>query len=149
MLAPTPTPAMIAGTGAQPCLTLSTATIAAQTPDTAPTDRSISPSSRTSTTPTEISATAVICSDRLTMLVELRKRLSCDWKITQTIASRTSTRSDPRSPVRIRLRKSRPEVGSDSFCAAAVVSGSAGGGVGAAVVLTGSPFLPSSGRCWP
>jgi hypothetical protein len=41
-------------------LTESTAITAAHTPLTAPTDRSISPSSRTSTTPTEIRPMAVI-----------------------------------------------------------------------------------------
>ena len=59
--APTPRPARIPRIGAQPCWTLSTAITPAARPLTAPTERSISPSSRTSTTPIEIVAVAAIC----------------------------------------------------------------------------------------
>ena len=75
---PANTPAAIARYGAQPCLTLSTAMIAAHRPLTAPTERSISPSSSTSTTPIEISPTAVIWSTRLVRLTAVRKRVSCE-----------------------------------------------------------------------
>jgi hypothetical protein len=133
-------------TGDQPCLTLSTAAIEAHRPETAPTDRSISPSSRTSTTPTEIRPTAVIWSERLTMLTADRKRLSWAWKMIQTIASRIRTLSDPRSPIRMRSRISRPECGSCSFRAAATALGSSAVSVvGAWVVLM--PELLARGRC--
>ena len=71
---PAATPAAIARYGDQPCFTLSTAMIAAHRPLTAPTERSISPSSSTSTMPIETSPTAVIWSTRLDRLTELMKR---------------------------------------------------------------------------
>ena len=74
---PANTPAAIARYGDQPCFTFSTAMIAAHRPLTAPTDRSISPSSSTSTMPIETSPTAVVWSTRFDRLTELRKRGSC------------------------------------------------------------------------
>src|SRR4051812_44429807 len=62
--APVRSPARMASSGLQPCFTLSTAITPAASPLTAPTDRSISPSSRTSTTPTEIVPIAAIWSAR-------------------------------------------------------------------------------------
>jgi hypothetical protein len=55
MPAPATTPTAIVGTGAHPCLTLSTVITPAAKPLTEPTDRSISPSSSTSTAPIETS----------------------------------------------------------------------------------------------
>jgi hypothetical protein len=75
---PAATPAAIARYGDHPFFTFSTATIAAHRPLTAPTERSISPSSSTSTTPIDTRPTAVICSTRLERLTELRKRGS--WR---------------------------------------------------------------------
>ena len=57
---PTRSPRTIASAGSRPSLTEVTAITAAARPETAPTDRSISPSSRTKTTPIEIVATAAI-----------------------------------------------------------------------------------------
>ena len=73
MTMPAMMPTAMAGIGAHPCLTLSTATIAAHRPLTAPIDRSISPSSNTNTTPTEIRPTAVICRNRFVRLIAVRK----------------------------------------------------------------------------
>ena len=56
----------------RPIFTLSTAITPAQRPLTMPTVRSISPSSRTNTTPTAIVPTAAICSARLTRLNGLK-----------------------------------------------------------------------------
>ena len=106
---PIATPATIAAAiavyGDQPCLTLSTAMIDAQRPLTAPTERSISPSSRTSTMPTEIRPTAVIWRARLVRFVAVRKRLSWTWKMIQIAARAMTTRASARSPVTKRLRK--------------------------------------------
>jgi hypothetical protein len=68
-------------TGAlMPWRTLSTAITAAAKPLTAPTERSISPSSSTSTTPIEIVPTAAICSVRFVRLAAERKRSFIAWK---------------------------------------------------------------------
>ena len=95
---PTPSPAKIPISGAQPCSTLSTAMTPAARPLTAPTERSISPSKRTSTTPIEIVAVAAICRVRLERLTALRKRSLAIWKIVQMTAIPSSTRTDARSP---------------------------------------------------
>ena len=104
MVAPATTPAPMARYGFQPCLTLSTAMMAAHRPLTAPTDRSISPSSSTYTMPTLIRPTAVIWSIRFVRLVADRKRLSWDWKMAQITTSPSSTRSEARSPWTTRRR---------------------------------------------
>ena len=91
-------PTSSAGTAGQPDFTDSDATIAALRPLTAPTDRSISPSSSTSTTPTEIVPTATLCSARLVRLIGVRKRSCAIAKMIQMIASVISTRSEPASP---------------------------------------------------
>ena len=57
----------------QSCLTFSTAMMDAARPPTTPTERSISPSSSTSTTPVATMPTAVIWSMRLVRLPEVRK----------------------------------------------------------------------------
>ena len=75
-----------------------TAITAAASPLTAPTERSISPSSSTSTTPIEIVATAAIWSVRLERLTALRKRSLAIWKMVQITAMPTSTRTSPSSP---------------------------------------------------
>jgi hypothetical protein len=67
-------PATIASSGLQPFFTVSTAITPAASPLTAPTERSISPSSRTSTTPTEIVPTAAIWRVRLVRFTADRKR---------------------------------------------------------------------------
>jgi hypothetical protein len=56
---PASRPTRIASAGDQPCWTVSTAMIPAHRPLTAPIERSISPSSRTSTTPIEMIPMAV------------------------------------------------------------------------------------------
>ena len=95
---PVSTAAAMARYGFQPCFTLSTAITAAARPLTAPTDRSISPSSSTYTTPTEIRPTAVICSIRLVRLTAVRKLSSWDWKIAQMTTRPIRTRAEARSP---------------------------------------------------
>ena len=70
---PTSTPTRIAAQPGQPWLTVSTAMQAAATPLTIPTDRSISPSSSTSTTPTAMMPSDVIWSMRLVRFPEVRK----------------------------------------------------------------------------
>jgi len=104
---PTPSPAKIPRSGGKPCWTLRTAITPAASPLTAPTERSISPSSRTSTTPIEIVAVAAICSVRLERLTAERKRSFAIWKIVQITAIPTSTRTEPRSP-RPSARSARP-----------------------------------------
>ena len=64
----------IAGTAAMPWLTFSTARIAEVRPLTEPTDRSISPSSSTSTMPSEIDPDADICCTRFERFSAERKR---------------------------------------------------------------------------
>ena len=95
---PTASPAPIPRTGAQPCWTLSTAITPAARPLTAPTERSISPSSRTSTTPIEIVAVAAICRVRLERLTADRNRSLAIWKIVQITAIPSNTRTEARSP---------------------------------------------------
>ena len=80
--------------------------IDAHRPLTAPTERSISPRSRTRTTPTEIRPTAVICSTRFVRLTAVRKRLSWDWKMIQIRAMTRMTRTSARSPRTKRWKKS-------------------------------------------
>src|SRR3954467_1146017 len=72
--------------------------IDAPRPLTAPTDRSISPSRSTSTTPTEISPTPVIWRIRFVRLPAVRNRSSWIWKMAQIRMRPTITRSSPRSP---------------------------------------------------
>ena len=95
---PTSRPSTIANAGSTPSFTDSTAITAAARPETAPTDRSISPSSSTRTTPIEIVATAAICSVRLVRLIAERKRSFAIWKIVQMTAMPKMTRSEPSSP---------------------------------------------------
>ena len=96
--------ATAAGPG-MPIFVLSTAMIAAHRPLTMPTVRSISPSSRTKTTPTAMVPTAAICSARLTRFSGLKK---APWvayqKRPQMIASPTMTGTWPRSPWVTRAR---------------------------------------------
>ena len=74
---PANTAAAIARYGDQPCCTFSTAMIEAHRPLTAPTERSISPSSSTCTIPIETRPTAHVWSTRFDRLTELMKRGSC------------------------------------------------------------------------
>src|SRR3954463_9449379 len=77
------------------------------TPATAPTDRSISPSSSTRTTPTEIVPMAAICSVRLTRFCAVRNESFAMAKITQMTASVIRTRAEPSSPS-ASLRRAAP-----------------------------------------
>ena len=67
-------------------------------PLTAPIERSISPSSSTSTTPIEIVAVAAICSVRFERLTALRKRSLAIWKIVQMTTIPRITLTGARSP---------------------------------------------------
>ena len=100
--APIATPATMAAAiavyGLHPCWTFSTAITAAARPLTAPTDRSISPSRRTKTTPTEIRPTAVIWRKRLVRFSAVRKWLFSSWNTSQISPSTMKTRSEARSP---------------------------------------------------
>ena len=98
MPAPARTPTPTARAPGRPALTLSTAMTAAQSPLTAPTDRSISPSSRTSTTPTEIVPMAAIWRTRLVRLRGVRKLPFSDWKTMAIRISAATTGSEPISP---------------------------------------------------
>ena len=104
---PTSSPSTIANAGSTPSFTDSTAMTDAASPETAPTDRSISPSKSTRTTPIEIVATAAICSVRLVRLIAERKRSFAIWKIVQMTAMPKMTRSEPSSP-RARRRAIAP-----------------------------------------
>ncbi len=79
--------------------------MAAASPLTEPIDRSISPSSRTSTMPMAMVPTAALCSARLTRLRADRNSLLRLWKTPQMMIRPTTTGSDPRSPLRSRLVK--------------------------------------------
>ena len=70
------------------------------TPDTKPTDRSISPSSRTKTMPIAMIANAAPCTMRLTMLPAVRKRSFWTWKTTQMTSSPRMIGRLPSSPPR-------------------------------------------------
>ena len=96
--APVASPATIASSGDHPCWTLSTAITEAASPLTAPTERSISPSSSTRTTPIEIVATPVIWSTRFERLTAVRKRSLASWKMIQITAMITITRTVANSP---------------------------------------------------
>ena len=61
MTAPASMAAAIATSAGQPLLTMTTARIAADRPLTEPTERSISPSSRTSTMPSAMMPVAALC----------------------------------------------------------------------------------------
>ncbi len=104
---PVASPATIASSAGQPLFTLSTPVTPAARPLTAATDRSISPRSSTSATPTEIIPTAAICSVRFVRLTLDRKRSFATWKVAQTTASIATTRSDPRPLPISRLPASR------------------------------------------
>lgn len=82
-----------------PCVTFSTAKAAPATPETEPTDRSISPSSRTKTIPTAIMPVPTMAtemSDRLPAVRKLEFRL---WKMIQMMMRPMTTGIEPRSPL--------------------------------------------------
>ena len=146
IVAPTARPARIAGHAPQPDLTERVAVTAAARPLTAPTERSISPSSSTSTTPTEIVPTAAIWRARLVRLTAVRKRSLAIVKIVQMTTSTSTTRSEPRSPSTSRRAASRRLTRSAARPApgpAGVTSPGSGVACPGAVALTGSP--PRSG----
>ena len=81
--------------------------IAAHRPLTAPTDRSISPSSRMSTTPTDTVPIGAICSARFVRFAEVRKFELATAKYVQISARTMRTRSEPSSPSARRLTHAR------------------------------------------
>ena len=102
---PVKTPASTASGAGTFMFTDSTAITAAHSPLTMPTERSISPSSRTSTTPTEMVPTAAIWIDRFTRLNESRKMpFEAYWKMAQMATRPITTGSWPTSPSRTRRR---------------------------------------------
>ena len=116
--------AMIPRSGDQPCWTESTAMTAAARPLTAPTERSISPRSRTSTTPIEIVAIAAICRVRFERLTALRKRSLAIWKIVQISAIPRITRTEARSPRASAAKARRTEKPSTASTGAVPIVGS-------------------------
>jgi hypothetical protein len=80
MIKPIATPATSEMTSGQPLLTKVIPRTAADRPLTEPTDRSISPSSRTRTMPMAMTPTEVVCSVRLTRLRLDRNELLAIWK---------------------------------------------------------------------
>lgn len=84
-----------------PCVTLSTATTAPETPLTEPTERSISPSSSTKMMPTAIMPVAtIVTAMSLTFFAERNSEFRL-WKTTQMMSRPTITGIEPRSPPRI------------------------------------------------
>ncbi len=89
-----------------PWVTFSTAKIAAHRPLTEPTERSISPSSSTNTTPIAIMPVPTICCDRLERFWADRKELFRLPKTAQITISASTTGSEPSSPLVMRRRNS-------------------------------------------
>ena len=76
-------------------------------PLTEPTERSISPTIRTQTIPSEITPTVEQSNSMLTRLLLDRKIGLSAWNIVQMITSPTMTGSEPRSPERTRSINAR------------------------------------------
>ena len=115
MATPRATAARMATRPGTPARTLSTAITPAANPLRAPTDRSISPISRTRTTPTAMVPVAAIWSVRLVRLAGLMKFSFIDPNTSQMIASAAKTGRKlrsfdlPRPAVTVDLRaRSRP-----------------------------------------
>jgi hypothetical protein len=111
MAAPAASPIRMASQPATPWSTLSTATTAAVTPLTAPTDRSISPSSSTSTTPREIVPVAASCSTRLVRLPGVRKLGLAIAKIAQMTATPDEHGQRAQLPLAQAAAEARPGAG--------------------------------------
>lgn len=88
----------IASHSFMPWVTLSTATRAPETPLTEPTERSISPSSRTKMMPTAIMPVATIVVAMSLMFFAERNSEFMLWKTMAMIARPTTTGMEPRSP---------------------------------------------------
>ncbi len=101
-IAPPATAATRATHWLTPWVTLSTAKIAAQSPLTEPTERSISPSSSTNTTPMAIMPVPTICWERLDRFWADRKVLLRLPKTAQMMIRARTTGSEPSSPLVIR-----------------------------------------------
>ena len=99
----------MAPTSGQPWFTQRTPTSAEAKPLTDPTDRSISPSIRMQTMPSEMTPMVEQSKSRLTRLLADRKTGLIDWKITEITTSPTTTGSEPRSPERTRSMKPRTQ----------------------------------------
>lgn len=91
---------------------------AAVKPLTAATERSISPSSSTITTPTAIVPVAAICSIRFVTLSGERKRSFSEKKIAQMMTMPISTGNEPRSPP-VRRRRRAPTTSLRLCCSSA------------------------------
>ncbi len=100
-IAPATVPVRIASTRASisfmPCVMFSTANVAPATPLTEPTDRSISPSSRTKTMPTAIMPVPTIATD-MSEKLPVRKLPFRLVKMAQMTRRPTTTGMEPRSP---------------------------------------------------
>ncbi len=106
MAAPLTTATRTASHSFIPCVTERTAKSAPETPLTEPTERSISPSSRTKMMPTAIMPVATIVTAMLLMFSAERKFEFRPWKIEQMITRPITTGSEPRSPAFIFRRNS-------------------------------------------
>ena len=84
----------------EPSGSMSSAVSTPPTPLTKPTDRSISPSSRTKTMPMPMTAKAAIWTMRLTKFPAVRKRSFWDWKTIAMMIRPTMIGSEPSSPER-------------------------------------------------
>lgn len=103
-MAPATLPVRMARTSAShsamPCVTASTAKVAPATPLTEPTDRSISPSSRTKTIPTAIMPVPTMATEMSERLPAVRKFEFRLAKIAQMMIRPMTTGIEPRSPPR-------------------------------------------------
>ena len=138
---------MASATG-QPHWTHKTPSSAEDRPLTDPTDRSISPTMRTQTIPSEMMPTVEQSKSRLTRLFGCRNTGFSVWKIVQISTSPTTTGSEPRSPDRTRSRKPSmaPFAPLRSFSRSSVRSSSARGLRSEAVVMAVLP-APSPRPC--
>ncbi len=101
MIAPAARAVRTASHSLTPCVTLITAVIAEETPETEPTERSISPSSSTKMMPTDIMPVATMATKMLLRFSAPRKAEFRLWKIAQMAMRPTTTGRAPRSPARI------------------------------------------------
>jgi hypothetical protein len=100
--APMSSTRIVARISGMPWRTDITASDAAATPATEATDRSISPSSRTRTTPTLMMPVEAICNVMLDRFCAVRNRLFSDWKTIQITIRPMMTGQAPSSPPRSR-----------------------------------------------
>ncbi len=104
-MAPATVPVRMASTKAStsfmPWVMFSTAKVAPATPEREPTDRSISPSSRTNTMPTAIMPVPTMATEMSERLPAVRKLEFRLWKMIQMITRPMTTGMEPRSPALI------------------------------------------------